>query len=310
MNKSSYKLNLSSLFNAVGIPRNGEVTITEQTYEFDPKRPKNYWLYPAFLGFQKYAKHNIVTSFATIGTGGGIDAIGAYEIFKPKRIIATDIHPKIPPLAKNNIQKNIPKHVELLVMRGDLCQPLINQKIKVDLVYANLPNLPCNHLPSKKNANVSYYKKRNIVNVPKKFQKYNMTLQYLFLKEAKKVINKDGAVIDAIGGRIPYKILRELFTTNGYKFIELASVYKLQTEPYFELKGYAEAEKKYGVEFDFYRYIEAQEHWLKIENKKLNGQKLKKELKKYRVNATTAYAAYLKNGSQFGRVSHILCGKI
>ena len=81
-------------------------------------------------------------------------------------------------------------------------------------------------------------------------------------------------MIDAIGGRIPYKVLKELFAATGYKFSELASVYKLQTEPYFELKGYAEAEKKYGVEFDFYRYTEAQKHWLKIEKKRLPGPKM------------------------------------
>jgi len=72
----------------------------------------------------------------------------------------------------------------------------------------------------------------------------------------------------------------------------------------------AEAEKKYGVEFDFYKYDEAQKHWLTIEKQRLPGSKLKKELQKYRVNATTAYSEYLKNGSQFGRVSHILCGRI
>ncbi len=310
MDKINYELDLAPLFKTVGITKSGKVNITENTYEFDPKLPKNYWLHVAFLGFQNYAKHNKIKSFATVGTGGGIDAIGAYEIFKPKKIIATDVHPEIPALAKKNIQNNIPNNIELTVMQGDLCQPLIKQKMKVDVVYANLPNLPCDNLPKVRKANISYFEKRDIESVPKKFQRYNMTLQYLFLKEAKKVINKGGAVIDAIGGRIPYKIIKELFIVNGYKFSELASVYKLQTEPYFELKGYAEAEKKYCIEFDFYYYTEAQKHWLKIENKKFNGPKLKKELKKYRVNATEAYTAYLKDGSQFGRVSHILCGKI
>jgi len=311
MIKTNYKLNISPLFKAVGIKKSGEINITEHTYAFDPKHPKNYWLHVAFLGFQKYAKkHKKVTSFATIGTGAGIDAIGAYEIFKPKKIIVTDIHPQIPALAKKNVQNNVPSNVEVLSLQGDLCQPLIKRKMKVDLVYANIPNLPSDQPPLKKQANISYYQKRSVRSVPQKFQKYNMTLQYLFLKEAKQIINKSGAVIDAIGGRIPYKVLKELFAATGYKFSELASVYKLQTEPYFELKGYAEAEKKYGVEFDFYRYTEAQKHWLKIEKKRLPGPKLKKELKKYRVNATTAYGAYLKYNKQFGRVSHILCGHL
>src|SRR3989338_7553429 len=199
MIKTNYKLNISPLFKAVGIKKSGEINITEHTYAFDPKHPKNYWLHVAFLVFQKYAKkHKKVTSFATIGTGAGIDAIGAYEIFKPKKIIVTDIHPQIPALAKKNVQNNVPSNVEVLSLQGDLCQPLIKRKMKVDLVYANIPNLPSDQPPLKKQANISYYQKRSVRSVPQKFQKYNMTLQYLFLKEAKQIINKSGAVIDAI----------------------------------------------------------------------------------------------------------------
>lgn len=309
--KTNYTLNISPLFNAVGIHKSGEISITEAAYEFYPDHPKDYWLYVAFLGFQKYAKkHGKISSFASIGTGAGIDAIGAYEIFKPKKIIVTDIHPRLPALAKRNITKNIPSNVEMISLKGDLCQPLIERKLKVDLIYANLPNLPAEERPLKNKTNVSYYLKRDPQECPEKFQKYMLTMQYLFLKEAKCVINKGGAVIDAIGGRVPYEVLKELFREAGYTFSELASVYKIATEPYFELKGYAEAEKKYGVEFDFYHYAKAQERWLKIEKKKLSGQKLKEELKKYRVCATEAYAGYLKNNNVYGRVSHILCGRI
>lgn len=311
MTKTNYKLDLSPLFKAVGIEKSGQITITEHLYEFYPDRPKDYWLYVAFLGFQKYAKeHNKISSFASIGTGAGIDAIGAYEIFKPKQIIVTDIHPEIPAIAEKNIKDNIPSDVDVIALEGDLCRPLIEKNLKVDLVYANLPNLPADQPPLDDNTSVSYYLKRDPQDCPEKFQKYMLTMQYLFLKEAKQIVNQGGAVIDAIGGRVPYEILEDLFKETGYKFSELAGVYKVATEPHFELKGYAEAEKKYGVEFDFYNYTEAQEHWIKIENQNLRGPELKKELQKYRVSATEAYAGYLKDNSVYGRVSYILCGKV
>ncbi|MEK7623652.1 MAG: hypothetical protein AAB408_03210 [Patescibacteria group bacterium] len=308
--KTDNGLDISTLFNTVGINKVGHVHINEHTYDFDEHAPKNHWLYAAFLGFQEYQKrYGNVSSFASIGTGAGIDAIGAYEIFHPQKIFLTDIHPQIPPIAQKNVEANVPEHVPVRSFKGDLCLPLIENKITVDLVYANIPNIPSDQPKFEAKDSASFYQKRN-ENCPEIFEKYLLTLQYLFLAEAKQVVNKGGAVIDAIGGRVPYKILEGLFVSNGYAFEELVGIFKIQTEPNYILKSYAEVEQKYNVEFDFYKYEDAQKYWLKIEDKKLGGPELKSELQKYRINATHAYNEYIKNNQPFGHVVHILCGKV
>ncbi len=117
--------------------------MNENTYDFDPKNPKDSWLYPAFLGFQELKKQGFKpNSFATIGTGSGIDSIGVYELFHPKEIYQIDIHPNITEIAHRNAKALIGDGSKIETFLGDLCQPLIERKIKVDLVYANIPNLP------------------------------------------------------------------------------------------------------------------------------------------------------------------------
>jgi len=311
MKRNTYQLDLTSLFDATGIDKTGTVTITEQTHDYDPLYPKNHWLYPALLGFKKYQqKYGRVSSYASIGAGSAIDAIGANTIFSLSRIAVVDIHPKIVPVAEMNVENNVGSETKILAYNGDLCQPLIIHQLKFDIIYANIPNIPSDQPRFNDCDSASYYLKRNDVNCPKIFDDYLLTLQYIFLNEAKKATENNGAVIDAIGGRLPYEILQSLFTSNGYKFEELVSVFKIQTEPNYVLKGYAEAEENNHVEFDFYNYEEAQNLWLKIEKLNLKGPELKEVLKPFRVNAKTSYTNYLINRKRAGHVVHILCGRI
>jgi methylase of polypeptide subunit release factors len=311
MQKNNYQLDISSLFQAAGLEKTGTVTINEHTHDYNPQYPKNHWLYATLLGFKKYQnKYGKINSYASIGAGSAIDAIGAHEIMGAKEIAVSDIHPKIPEVAKMNVKNNISTETNVTAYLGDLCQPLISQEKKFDLIYANIPNIPSDQPRLYSKDSASYYLKKENSICPTIFNDYLLTLQFLFLQETKKIINQEGAVIDAIGGRLPYEILQSLFTSNGYKFEELVSVFKIQTEPDYILKGYAEAEENNQVEFDFYNYEEAQNIWLKIEKLNLKGPELKEILKPFRVNAKTAYKNYLINKKRFGHVVHILCGRI
>lgn len=311
MDKNTYQLNLANLFKAVGIDKTGTVTITEHTHDFDPDFPKDHWVYASLLGFkQYYKKYGNISSFASVGVGPGVETIGACEILKPTNVTLTDIHPKIPEVARANVCNNVSNDVDVNAFQGDLCQPLIQNNLKFDLIYANIPNIPSDELRLNKKDSASFYKKRDDVNCPKIFDDYLLTLQYQFLKEARHALEERSAVIDAIGGRLPYEILQSLFTSNGYRFEELVSVFKIQTEPEYVLKGYAEAEENNQIEFDFYNYEEAQNFWLKIEKLNLKGPELKEVLKPFRVNAKTAYKNYLINKKRAGHVVHILCGRV
>lgn len=315
------KLDVSRLFKMAGMNKQVVVKLDAHTNDNDlvsPSQIRKGWLYGAFLAFREYSKrHGTVDTFAIIGTGAGIDAIGAYEILQPGRIIATDIHPMVIPIAEQNITSNILNPERVRVLEGDLCKPLMELGIRADLsydlIYANIPNIP--NTPSQgtileERRTASYFDPRDTSSCPATFQEYLLTLQYLFLKEAKDALKNNGAVIDAMGGRVPYDILLRLFTENGYDVEELVSIFKYQTEIEDVIPGYAKAERD-GIQFDFYRYSEAQKIWRILEGARLCGPELKEALSKYRVSATDAWQLYTSGACRaFGIVAHYMCGRI
>jgi hypothetical protein len=82
----TWTLEVSDLFKVLGMQTSGKVEMNENTYDFDPQNLKDSWLYPVFLGLLELKKQGFKpNSFATIGTGSGIDSIGAFELFHPKQ---------------------------------------------------------------------------------------------------------------------------------------------------------------------------------------------------------------------------------
>lgn len=309
--KNSWKLEISSLFKSVGLHSSGEVEMNPHTYDFNPSAPEESWLYPAFLGLiELKRKGSKVNSFATIGTGPGIDSIGAYEIFHPKKIYQTDIHPDIPELADRNAKTIIGKKAEVQTFLGDLCKPLIQRKIRVDLVYGNLPNIPSDEPPLDGKKSASMFVKRDIQDCPDIFVKYQLILQYIFLKEAKNIVNPEGYVVDVLGDRVPHEVLEQLFTTNGYKVNELMNIYKAQSEPEEVLDGYVKAEREYGIEFDFYDHEKAKPEWMRIQNLKLSGSEIKESLKSFRLTATQAFKKFTEQNKTPGHLCSILVGQL
>jgi len=307
----TWTLEVGDLFKEVGIQKTGNVLMNENTYDFDPKHPRYSWLYAALLGFQKL-KHQGFSpkSFATIGTGSGIDSAGVYEIFHPEKIFQIDVHPNVPEIADKNAKTLIGNGAKVETFLGDLCQPLVERGIIVDLVYANIPNIPSDEPIWDKKVSASKFLVRDAKDCPRIFQKWCLTLQYLFLKEAKKVLAPRGVVVDAIGARVPYEILEQLFTDNSYAVQELASVYKLQSEPEDVLSGYVKAEKESGIEFDFYDHEKAWPLWeRKLRAQKLSTPALKLELGPFRMSAAQALVAFEQDGATAGHICSILGGK-
>ena len=302
----TWTLEVGDLFKVLGMKTVGQVEMNENTYDFDPQNPKDSWLYPVFLGLQELKKQGFKpNSFATIGTGSGIDSIVVFELFHPKQIYQIDIHPNITEIANKNTKTIIGKGANIETFLGDLCRPLIEKGIKVDLVYANIPNIPSPESVFDKKVAASKFLERDVEGCPEIFQKWYLTLQYLFLKQAKQVLNPGGVVVNAIGARVPYEILEQLYSVLGYKTTELASVYKIQSEPEDTLPGYAQDEQN-GVEFDFYDHKQAWPFWQSnLEDKKLSTPQLKEALKPFRISAAQALEAFEKQGQQSGHVCSI-----
>lgn len=201
--------------------------------------------------------------------------------------------PNVPEIADRNAKLLIGNNAEIQTLLGDLCQPLLERRIKVDLIYANIPNIPSDEPVWDKKVSASRFMLRNIENCPKIFQTWCLTLQYLFLRQARDAVNRDGVVVDAIGARVPYGILEQLYVDNGYRVRELTSVYKIQSEPEDVLPGYVQAEKEGGIEFDFYDHSVVWPLWEKeLRYKRLFTPTLKEVIQPYRMSASEALDAF------------------
>ena len=309
-----WTLDVGDLFKVLGMHTTGPVEMNDNTYDFDPDNPKDSWLYTALLGFLKLKQQGFrANSFATIGTGSGIDSVGVFEIFKPSKIYQVDIHPNVPELADKNAKAIIKSGAEVETFWGDLCTPLVERNIKVDLVYANIPNVPSDDQVLDKKVSASQFKVsgRDVESCPEIFQKWLLVLQYLFLRQAKQILNPSGVVVDAIGARVPYEFLELLYTLNGYAVQELVSVYKIQSEPEDAVPGYAKHEKEHGLEFDFYDHDKAWPFWQnELQSKNLKTPELKEALKSFRISASEALEAFEKHSRQCGHICSILAGTL
>ena len=303
----TWTLDVGDLFKTLGMEKTGIVEMNGNTYDFDPKNPEDSWLYPVFLGFQELKKQGFkAESFATIGTGSGIDSIGVHELFHPKKIYQIDIHPNIPEIADRNAKSLIGNSTDVETFHGDLCQPLIERGVKVDLVYANIPNIPSSEPVFDGKVAASQFVIRDAEDCPEILQKWYLTLQYLFLKQAKLALNPSGVIVNAVGARVPYEILEQLYAANNYEVSELVSIYKIQSEPEDTLKEYSEHELESGIEFDFYDHEKAWLLWQnELKNKKWTTPELKEVLAPYRITATQARKAFEKEGKQAGHVCSI-----
>ena len=304
-------LDASLLFSAAGINKQIKIDVYPFTYSTNYNTLDDVnkcWLYPAILSFKKYLdlfpKPN---TFAIVGTGTGLDAIAANYLFDPKKTIIMDLHPQIPNLAKQNVLKYHPNK-KIQAYKGDLCNPLIKNNIKVDLIYGNIPNIPTNDYVFNDLKTASYFNPKMNSDCPQKFKDYLLEHQYLLLKSAHKSLNKGGKVIAAIGGTMSFDLLEDLFRYAGFEPLPLINLFKEQLEWDEVLGGYSKYETK-DIKFDFYDYEKAYAKIKDLNNGNIENSKLRQILEPYKMTATEAYNKY-KSGDfkRFGKIAHLICG--
>lgn len=295
------------LLHSVGINGTGVVRLNENTYDFDPSHPKDSWLHGAFLAFQKLKEQGVSPeSFATIGTGSGVDSIGASIVFKLREIYQTDIHPNVIQIAQENAQACVPNITKVQTLLGDLCAPLIERGIHVDLLYANIPNIPSENPVLGGKVSSSRFQIQDMNECPKIFEKWLLVLQYAFLKQAHDVLTSEGIVLVAIGDRVPCEIMQELFEFTGYASSELVNEYKLQTETEEIVTGYADQEDRENIEFDFYDHEKALSVWEReCKGKNLSVTEIKEKLKPCRLSAKQAFEEFQKRNRKIGHIYSI-----
>lgn len=309
------EVDVSRLFVGLPVTQPMLVQTNHHTYEFDPE-PRNNWLYAAFQGFQQLQdlllkEGKQVQTFATIGTGSGVDAIGAHAIFHPQQLILTDIHPLVIPVARQNTQrylKQAASQTTVLALHGDLCEPLRQQALRADVIYANLPLIPFTGENLLDHMCTSTFVSPDLFSqVPGQYSKWLLGMVCVFLQDAKSVLPPGGSVVVNLGGRVPLELIQQLFMDCGYTYTELYTTCKQQTQPADVLPGFCQAEQRAGVEFDFYEY-EAVQPFINRFSAHLSAKEIKQTLLPYRVSATAALKLY-QQGKKIGHVVQVIRGQ-
>lgn len=285
------------------------VRIDPQMYSIKPESEAN-WVWHAFRGFgivqqQLFAAGIRPQTFAAIGTGSGVDAIGAPLFFPSlRRLIVTDVEDRTVWLAAENVRTNVRDDLAVEGFVGDVCLPLAKAGSIVDVIYTNLPNIPIAHAAEGIIDHGTFYRPADDNIDDEVLEQYLLGLQYRFLLSAKRVLSKSGFVIMMIGGRVPYEMFDRLASAAGYRFEEVLCCLKVQTEAENVASGYAAAERD-GVEFDFYKFDQASAALNGAQQ--LNGRELKQAIQAWRMSAGEA-VEYLNSGKQIGHTLHFFKG--
>lgn len=287
---------------------------TPDMYPFKNEIEQN-WSYFSALTFAKLGllKHFKPRSMAIIGIGNGLEGIAAVTAFPSlKKLFISDVEEKVTLGAYQNISQCV-KEIEITTLNGSLCEPLIKADQKVDLVFANIPNLLTDNIGDDDlGESRGTFIQANLLDryfVPFDFSSWALGGQYALLKSAKQILRPAGSLITALGGRVPFPLIADLFSSCGYSFHEELIGFKLQTETLIDLEGYASLESQFGVQFTFYQY----ENALRLLNDvgfasasdSISGQELSKILAPSKLSASKALKEF-KSGKTIGHIVLLL----
>lgn len=314
-------MNLNSFLNSVGLQSDSiELTETSGMYPHKAKHEEN-WSYFTAFGF-KYLKEKFkaenkrVDTVAIVGIGSGVEGILAAKIFAPdlKHVVISDIDCEVVDGAFLNIKNSLSSEIEITSLIGSYTEPIETTGILPDLIYGNIPNLPSMNQDLSQGAEKGTFVPETVYlgyNPPEKFVGWALASQYSYLKSAQKVLSENGSVVTALGGRMPYSLMEELFAECGLKFEEILVCFKEQTEALIDFEGYHKLEKAHGVTFEFYRYEESlnllKEKGIENPTNRFTGREINDLLEQYKVSAGEALELYNQNIA-VGHTVHILRG--
>ena len=227
--------------------------LTERTYPLEPAVEQS-WLPTTFRAFDRLARTRTFDDVLIVGTGNGLDALGAAEILNPSTLTVTDLYQESLGVARENVVSHLedPASIELGFHAGDLLSCVPAQR-SFSLVYENLPNLPSPpDLELRLGTIAGRFYAPSTPPAPEPFAKYMLGLHHRLLQQAWPRINDSGGVLTAIGGRMPNEVAFGLHRECGYEPELAAFDLKLQVEAGLMIPPYERAEAEHGVEFRFY----------------------------------------------------------
>jgi hypothetical protein len=242
-------------------------------------------------------------SFGMIGPGSGAEAIGAAHVFRSLRhITVTDRDPLILAEAASNIRRHVDAGIDVTSHDGNIFAPLATVGRRVDLLYANLLNIPFTAAPEAVIDRCAYCPPVARTAHDELLNTYRLGLHFFFLRAAPAALTERGVVLASLGGRFPYGVFNRLAEAAGMRFEEISSALQLQTDADNVLNGCASAEIR-GEEFDFYEYDGASA--CLAGRGACSGAALKSLLTPYRLSAQAALRAHLA-GRSVGHTAHLM----
>jgi hypothetical protein len=240
-------------YRARNVRRPVRLTLTDHSYPLEPS-PEQSWLPIAFRAFARLARRMDVRDVLIVGTGNGLDALAALEIFDLRTLTVTDLHAESLLVARTNVLAHAERAsaTDLSFHAGDLltCVP---PERRFSLVYENLPNIPApTDLELRGGVITGRFYTASGPHVPEPFGPYLLALHYRCLQAARTRLHQGGGVLTAIGGRLPTDVAFGLHRACGYEPELVAFDVKRQVEPGLVIPPYANAEANSGVEFTFF----------------------------------------------------------
>jgi hypothetical protein len=202
------------------------------------------------------ARRGLGASFCSIGTGTGLDALGAVEALGATRVGVTDVHEDVVATARANILSNLRggHAVDLRAGTGDLLSPLAEGEPRFDVIYENLPNVPANASVALagERASSSFFPPRS-EDVPERIANALLTLHYVALLQARTFLAPGGVILSMLGARVPLQSFLDMSAHAGYRPSFLTYGWKIQAEAVEMLNGHAEWQRRGMGPFYFYR---------------------------------------------------------
>ena len=228
--------------------------LTDDSYPLEPA-PEQALLPVAFRAFAALRREMRVDDLLILGTGNGLDALGAAEIFDHlATLTVTDLHERSLAVGRENVLAHLadPGAIRLGFHAGDLlsCVP---PGQRFSLVYENLPNLPAPAAADLRRGTLAgRFFDAGAAEVPEPFGAYRLALHHRCLRDAWPRLHSGGGVLTAIGGRMPHPVAFDLHRSCGYRPRLVAFDVKLQVEPDLVVPPYRDAEAEHGLPFTFY----------------------------------------------------------
>lgn len=210
---------------------------------------------PAFKQLRAERGEVACRRFLALGAGPGVDALAAVELLGASEIGLTDLFEDVVEAAAGNLRRNLRPGVQVTLHAGagDLAEPVRAVGVAFDLIYENLPNLPLAdpaELAVGRTAAAFFPPRRDTA--PPYVERALLTMHYQALVQSRDILAPGGAVVAAIGARVPLGAFSEMAEAAGYAFRPLTYGWKAQTDPESLLPVYAELEARGFGPFSFY----------------------------------------------------------